>query len=56
MAYLLVGLVGFVVPDLLGLLPSGLSVADDLIHLALGASGVASVELSRRGASRKRGR
>ncbi len=48
-AYALVGVVGFVVPDLFGLLPSGLSLADDLLHLALGVLGVAAVEFSRHG-------
>lgn len=47
LSYLLVGLIGFVVPNLFGLLPSGLSIIDDLIHLTLGASGVAAVELAR---------
>jgi preprotein translocase subunit Sss1 len=53
--YLLVGLIGFVVPNLFGLLPSGLSIIDDLIHLTLGASGVAAAELSRPG-GRKQGK
>ncbi len=35
--YLLVGLLGFVVPNLFGLLPHGYTIADNLIHLALGA-------------------
>jgi len=34
--YLLVGVLGFVLPSLFGLLPHGYSVADNLIHLALG--------------------
>ena len=34
--YALVGLLGFVLPSLFGLLPHGYSVADNLIHLALG--------------------
>ena len=34
--YLLVGLLGFVLPNLLGLLPHGYSVVDNLIHLVLG--------------------
>lgn len=54
-AYALTGVVGFVVPDLFGLLPSGLSLADDLLHLALGVSGIGAVELSRRGDGRERG-
>ena len=34
--YLLVGVLGFIVPNLFGLLPHGYSIADNLIHLALG--------------------
>jgi hypothetical protein len=39
--YLLVGVLGFVVPELFGLLPSQYSVLDNLIHLTLGVLGVA---------------
>ncbi len=39
--YLLVGLLGFVVPNLFGLLPHGYTIADNLLHLALGALGIA---------------
>lgn len=38
--YLLVGLLGFVVPMLFGLLPGGYSVVDNLIHLVLGVAGI----------------
>jgi hypothetical protein len=38
--YLLVGLLGFVLPDMAGLLPHEYSVADNIIHLALGALGL----------------
>ena len=38
--YLVVGLLGFVLPTLGGLLPSGYSVVDNLLHLVLGALGV----------------
>jgi hypothetical protein len=39
--YLVVGLLGFVVPNLFGLLPEhGYSVVDNLIHLVLGVLGV----------------
>jgi len=38
--YLLVGLLGFVTPMLFGLLPSGYSVVDNLIHLLLGVAGI----------------
>ncbi len=34
--YLLVGVLGFIIPMLFGLLPHGYSVVDNLIHLALG--------------------
>ena len=36
-AYLLVGVLGFFVPTLFGLIPNGYTVFDDLLHLALGA-------------------
>ncbi len=39
--YLLVGILGFVEPMLFGLLPSGYSVVDNLIHLTLGVLGIA---------------
>ena len=39
--YLLVGLLGFVVPFMFGLIPSGYTIADNLVHLALGALGIA---------------
>ena len=39
--YLLVGLLGFVVPDLFGLLPHRYSVVDNLLHLTLGVLGIA---------------
>lgn len=39
--YLLVGLLGFVVPNLFGLLPHGYSIVDNLIHLVLGVLGIA---------------
>ena len=39
--YLLVGLLGFVLPFLFGLIPSGYTIADNLVHLALGALGIA---------------
>jgi len=34
--YLLVGVIGFIVPMLFGLIPSGYSLFDDLLHLGLG--------------------
>lgn len=38
--YLLVGVLGFVVPYLFGLLPQGYSVVDNAIHLILGILGL----------------
>ena len=38
--YALVGLLGFVVPDMLGLLQHGYTVGDNLVHLALGLLGL----------------
>lgn len=39
--YLLVGVIGFVVPMLFGLLPHGYSVVDNIIHLAAGVLSIA---------------
>jgi hypothetical protein len=39
--YLLVGVVGFVAPELGGLLPHAYSVVDNIIHLTLGILGIA---------------
>ncbi len=39
--YLLVGLLGFVAPNLFGLLPHGYTIVDNLLHLGLGAAGIA---------------
>jgi hypothetical protein len=47
--YLLVGLLGFVVPDMLGLLQHGYTVGDNLVHLALGILGLVAVFASGRG-------
>ena len=38
--YLLVGVLGFAIPMLFGLLPHGYSIVDNLIHLALGGAGI----------------
>ena len=48
--YLVVGLLGFVVPMLLGLIPHGFSVVDNIIHLALGVAGLVVAFSSRGGA------
>ena len=47
---LLVGVLGFVIPMLFGLIPHGFSVVDNVIHLALGVAGIAVAILSRGGA------
>ena len=38
--YLLVGVLGFIAPTLFGLVPSGYSTADNVVHLLLGIAGV----------------
>ena len=38
--YLAVGVLGFIVPTVLGLLPTGVTIADNLLHLVLGVLGV----------------
>jgi hypothetical protein len=38
--YLLVGVLGFVLPYLFGLLPNGYTVVDNLVHLVLGILGI----------------
>ena len=39
--YLLVGLLGFVVPTMFGLVPDGYTAFDNLLHLALGVLSIA---------------
>ncbi|CAN5158479.1 hypothetical protein BH20ACT9_BH20ACT9_11450 [soil metagenome] len=46
--YLVVGVLGFVLPDLFGLLPHEYSAFDNVLHLALGGLGLAAVAASRR--------
>lgn len=43
--YLLVGVLGFIVPMLFGLLPHGYSIVDNLIHLTLGVLSIAAAFL-----------
>ena len=38
--YLLVGILGFIVPMMFGLIPSGYTTFDNLLHLALGVLGL----------------
>ena len=46
--YLLVGVIGFIIPNLFGLLPeAGYTVADNLLHLALGVIFIAVAYLMR---------
>ena len=53
--YLLVGILGFVVPTMFGLIPNGYTIFDDLLHLALGGLSLA-VALSAPRESRQTGR
>jgi hypothetical protein len=46
--YLVVGVLGFVLPDLFGLLPHGYSAFDNVLHLVLGGLALAAVAASRR--------
>ena len=46
--YVLVGLLGFIVPDMLGLLQHGYTVGDNFVHLLLGALGLVAVFASGR--------
>jgi hypothetical protein len=52
--YLLVGILGFVVPMMFGLIPTGYTVFDNLLHLALGVLSLV-IALSGRGATAARG-
>ena len=49
--YLLVGVLGFIIPMLFGLLLHGYSVVDNIIHLALGGAGIAVAFSSQGGAT-----
>ncbi len=53
--YLLVGILGFFVPMMFGLIPSGYTIFDDLLHLALGGLSLV-VALSAPRESRQTGR
>jgi hypothetical protein len=48
--YLLVGVLGFVEPELFGLIPHEYSAADNILHLALGALALGAVMGTRSGA------
>lgn len=51
--YLLVGLLGFILPTLFGLIPNGYTVFDNLLHLLLGVLSIA-VALAERGTTEAR--
>ena len=53
--YLVVGILGFVVPTMFGLIPNGYTIFDDLLHLALGVLSLV-VALSAPRESRRTGR
>ena len=53
--YLLVGLSGFVVPSLFGLLPDGYTIFDNLLHLALGVVSIAVALFARGDVAAARG-
>ncbi len=53
--YLVVGILGFVVPMLFGLIPSGYTLFDNLLHLVLGILSIALVLFARGGAPATRG-
>src|SRR5215207_894708 len=53
--YLVVGILGFVVPMMFGLIPHGYTIFDDLLHLALGGLSLA-VALSAPRGTTQRGR
>ena len=53
--YLVVGILGFVVPMMFGLIPHGYTYFDDILHLALGVAGLVVALTAPRG-SRQTGR
>jgi hypothetical protein len=52
--YLVVGILGFIVPMMFGLIPSGYTVFDNLLHLALGVLSIAVTWLLQTGATEAR--
>ena len=52
--YLLVGILGFIVPSLFGLIPSGYTIFDNLVHLALGVLGLVVAGVPGRSTSARR--
>ena len=53
--YLLVGILGFIVPSLFGLIPTGYTIFDNLVHLALGVLGLVVAGVPGRSTSARRG-
>jgi hypothetical protein len=53
--YLAVGILGFVVPTMFGLIPNGYTVFDNLLHLALGILSIAVAWFLQPGAAAPRG-
>jgi uncharacterized protein DUF4383 len=53
--YLVVGLLGFVVPTLFGLLPDGYTIFDNLLHLALSIASIAVALFGRGSVAAARG-
>ncbi len=51
--YLLVGILGFVVPTLFGLIPNGYTIFDNLLHLVLGVLSIA-IAFAERGTTEAR--
>jgi hypothetical protein len=49
--YLLVGVTGFIVPELFGLIPHEYTVADNILHLALGALALFAVLAAKKGSA-----
>ena len=52
--YLLVGILGFIVPSLFGLIPTGYTIFDNLVHLALGVLGLVVAGVPGRSTSARR--
>ena len=53
--YLLVGILGFILPTLFGLSPHGKTISDNLLHLVLGILSIATAEASGRSTTEARG-
>jgi hypothetical protein len=51
--YLLVGVIGFILPMLFGLIPSGYTLFDDLLHLGLGVLSLLVIAFAPSGGGRQ---